>query len=57
MAQIKIYGLKEHLNPTRKVQISDVLHGCVVDVLLLPPDKRLHRFFPLEIEDFYYLQG
>ncbi len=52
MAQIKIYGLKEHLNPTRKVQISDVLHGCVVDVLLLPPDKRLHRFFPLETGGF-----
>ncbi|MCC7119587.1 MAG: tautomerase family protein [Anaerolineales bacterium] len=53
MAQIKIYGLKEHLNPI-KSQLSDVIHSCVVDALSFPQDKRFHRFFSLEIDDFYY---
>ena len=53
MAQIKIYGLKQHLNPM-KAQLSDVIHACVVKALAFPPDKRAHRFFPLEVEDFYY---
>jgi 4-oxalocrotonate tautomerase family enzyme len=53
MAQIKIYGLKEQLNPI-KAQLSDVIHSCVVDALAFPQDKRAHRFFPLEVDDFYY---
>lgn len=56
MAQIKIYGLKEHLNPI-KAQLSDVIHSCVVDALSFPKDKRAHRFFPLETDDFYYPAG
>lgn len=56
MAQIKIYGLKEHLNPM-KAQLSDVIHTCVVEALAFPPDKRAHRFFPLETDDFYYPAG
>ncbi len=56
MAQIKIYGLKEHLNPL-KAELSGVIHSCVVDALAFPPDKRAHRFFPLEAEDFYYPTG
>ena len=52
MAQIKIYGLKQHLNPI-KAQLSDVIHACMVEALAFPPDKRAHRFFPLEVEDFY----
>lgn len=56
MAQIKIYGLKEQLNPI-KAQLSDVIHSCVVDALSFPKDKRAHRFFPLESEDFYYPVG
>ena len=56
MAQIKIYGLKEQLNPI-KGQLSDVIHSCVVDALSFPKDKRAHRFFPLETEDFYYPVG
>lgn len=56
MAQIKIYGLKAHLNPI-KARLSDVIHSCVVDALSFPPDKRAHRFFPLEPEDFYYPAG
>lgn len=52
MAQIKIYGLKEQLNPI-KSQLSDVIHSCVVDALSFPMEKRAHRFFSLEAEDFY----
>ena len=53
MSQIKIYGLRSHLDPI-KSQLSDVIHSCVIDALHYPADKRAHRFFPLEPEDFYY---
>lgn len=56
MAQVKIYGLKEHLDPI-KAQLSDVIHSCVVDALQFPQDKRAHRFFPLNPDDFYYPSG
>jgi len=56
MAQIKIYGLKDELNPI-KARLSDIVHACVVEALLLPPDKRFHRFFPLEAEDFTFAPG
>jgi phenylpyruvate tautomerase PptA (4-oxalocrotonate tautomerase family) len=53
VAQIKIYGLKEHLDPI-KGRLSDAIHSCVVDALQFPQDKRAHRFFPIESTDFYY---
>jgi phenylpyruvate tautomerase PptA (4-oxalocrotonate tautomerase family) len=53
---ISIFGLASHLNPI-KARMSDVLHGCVVEVLGLPADKRAHRFFPMAREDFYYPGG
>ena len=53
MAQIKIYGLREHLEPLR-ARMSDAIHSCVVDALKFPPDKRAHRFFPMDDEDFYF---
>jgi 5-carboxymethyl-2-hydroxymuconate isomerase len=56
MAQIKIYGIAEHLNPI-KAQLSDVIHSCVVDALQFPQNKRAHRFFPLDPADFYYPAG
>ena len=56
MSQIKIYGLKENLNPI-KAELSDVIHSCVVDALDFPEDKRFHRFFPLDLSDFYYPSG
>ena len=52
MSQIKIYGLKKHLDPI-KARLSDVIHECVVETLGLPRNKRAHRFFGLEDEDFY----
>ncbi len=56
MSQIKIYGLKENLNPI-KAELSDVIHSCVVDALHFPQDKRAHRFFSLDPSDFYYPSG
>jgi phenylpyruvate tautomerase PptA (4-oxalocrotonate tautomerase family) len=53
MSQIKIFGIREQLNPI-KAQLSDVIHACVVEALHYPPEKRAHRFFPLEKSDFYY---
>ena len=53
MAQIKVYGVGEHLDPI-KTKLSDVIHSCVVDALSFPQDKRAHHFFPLDAENFYY---
>jgi phenylpyruvate tautomerase PptA (4-oxalocrotonate tautomerase family) len=53
MSQIKIFGIREQLNPI-KAQISDVIHACIVEALHYSPDKRAHRFFPLDKSDFYY---
>jgi len=51
MAQIKVYGIAEHLNPV-KASLSDAIHACVVEALQFPPDKRAHRFFPMDRSDF-----
>lgn len=56
MSQIKIYGVREHLDPV-KARMSEVIHSCVVEALSFPKDKRAHRFFPLDPEDFYYPVG
>ncbi|WP_309736365.1 tautomerase family protein [Chamaesiphon sp. OTE_75_metabat_556] len=56
MSQVKIYGLRSHLTPI-KSQLSDIIHSCVVDALHYPIDKRFHRFFPLEPDDYYYPSG
>jgi phenylpyruvate tautomerase PptA (4-oxalocrotonate tautomerase family) len=53
VAQIKIYGLREHLNPI-KAKLSDAIHSCVVEALQFPVNKRAHRFFPMESADFHY---
>jgi phenylpyruvate tautomerase PptA (4-oxalocrotonate tautomerase family) len=53
MGQVKIYGIREHLEPV-KAALSDAIHSCIVDALQFPADKRAHRFFPMEPEDFYY---
>lgn len=56
MAQIKIYGFRQHLEPIR-AQLSDVIHSCVVDALHYPSDKRAHRFIALDEGDFYMPAG
>jgi len=56
MAQVKIYGIAEVLNPV-KAEMSNVIHSCVVDALQFPADKRAHRFFPMDAADFLMPQG
>lgn len=56
MAQIKIYGIAERLNPV-KARMSEAIHACVVEALKFPVDKRAHRFFPMAREDFYIPGG
>lgn len=56
MSQVKIYGIRERIDPIKR-ELSDVIHECVVEVLDFPPDKRFHRFFPLDESDFYYPAG
>jgi len=56
MSQIKIYGLRNSLDPIKK-QLSDVIHSCVMDALQFPADKRAHRFIGLEPDDFFMPAG
>ncbi|GAB3451833.1 tautomerase family protein [Kineococcus endophyticus] len=51
MAQVKVHGRADVLRPVRR-ELSDLLHRAAVDVLGLPEDKRFHRFFPMDPEDF-----
>jgi len=56
MGQIRIYGVKDSLNPIKK-KLSNVIRSCMVEALDFPSDKRFHRFFPLDKEDFYFASG
>ena len=56
MAQIKIYGIRERLSPVRE-RLSDTIHECVVEALQFPVDKRAHRFFLMDKDDFIYPAG
>jgi phenylpyruvate tautomerase PptA (4-oxalocrotonate tautomerase family) len=56
MSQVKIYGLREQLQPIRS-RLSDTIHSCVVEALSFPEDKRAHRFFYLDPEDFFSPSG
>ena len=53
---IRVYGLREKLDPL-KGRLSDLINNCMVEALKFPPNKKVHRFFPLEREDFYYPEG
>jgi len=56
VGQIKIYGVKDNLNPIKE-RLSDVIHSCMMDALQFPSEKKFHRFFPMDKEDFYYASG
>ncbi|MGM7723632.1 tautomerase family protein [Metabacillus sp. Hm71] len=56
MGQLKIYGVKDRLNPI-KGTLSKVIHSCMVDALEFPRNKKFHRFFPMDKEDFYFGNG
>jgi phenylpyruvate tautomerase PptA (4-oxalocrotonate tautomerase family) len=53
MAQIKVYGIREHLNPVKE-KLSEAIHSCVVEALEFPRNKRAQRFFPMNLEDLYF---
>jgi len=53
VGQIKIFGTRERLNPIKEA-LSDIIHSCMVEVLEFPSNKKFHRFFPMEKEDFYF---
>lgn len=53
MAQVRIYGLHEHLN-ARRDGISNAIHASAVAVLGLPEEKRFHRFIGLDAADFIH---
>jgi len=56
MGQVKIYGIKENLNPI-KTALSALIHQCVVTAFELPSDKKFHRFFPMDQADFFFPEG
>ncbi len=53
MAQVKVYGEKQHLEAVRAT-LSAIIHRVNRRVLGLPEDKRFHRFIGLEAEDYLY---
>ena len=52
MAQVKIYALRETLKP--REEISNAIHASVMTAFEYPVNKKFHRFFPLEPEDFVF---
>ena len=56
MSQVKVYGLRSQID-SLKQQLSDVIHGCIVEALQYPIDKCAQRFFPLDAADFFYPSG
>jgi 4-oxalocrotonate tautomerase family enzyme len=53
MAQVKIYGNRQRLDPIKQA-LSDAIHASVVDALNYPVEKRFHRFILLDEGDFLY---
>lgn len=53
MAQVKIFGRRSAWSE-RRPQLSDSIHAAIVEVLALPAEKRFHRFFLMEEEDFIF---
>ncbi len=52
MAQIKVYGIQEHLNPI-KAKLSEVIHSWgVVEALQFLLNKRTR--FSMSAEDFHF---
>ncbi len=53
MAQVKIYGLHDHLNRHRDA-LSDAIHASAMAAFGLPEEKRFHRFCGLDAADFIF---
>lgn len=56
MSQIKFYGLDQHLAQHR-LELSNTVHACIMEILGLPAGKRAHRFIRLEHDDFMMPDG
>jgi phenylpyruvate tautomerase PptA (4-oxalocrotonate tautomerase family) len=56
MSQIKVYGIRDKLAPIREL-LSSVIHNCVVEALQFPVNKKAHRFFLMDKDDFFYPAG
>ncbi|OLT54032.1 tautomerase family protein [Cellulosimicrobium sp. CUA-896] len=50
MAQVKVYGRRSVWGERRR-ELSDALHGALVDAWQIPADKRFHRFLLLDDDD------
>lgn len=53
---IRIYGIRNRLDSV-KSRLSDVINACMVEALSFPENKRAHRFFPMDFDDFFYPEG
>lgn len=53
MAQVKVYGRREHLDASRSA-LSEAIHTAAVATLGLPESKRFHRFIGLDPADFIH---
>ncbi|MCP4050896.1 MAG: tautomerase family protein [bacterium] len=53
MPQVKIYGIKKNITSKRE-QLSEIIHSCIVFAFNIPADKRFHRFIPLDKSDFIF---
>ncbi len=53
MAQVKIYGLRSNIEKNRE-SLTEAIHISIMDALSYPAEKRFHRFFALELEDFAF---
>lgn len=53
MAQVKFFGTEINFQKNRNV-ISEAVHKSLVEIFLLPQEKRFHRFISFSPADFIY---
>ncbi|MEL7076180.1 MAG: tautomerase family protein [Cyanobacteria bacterium J06582_2] len=53
MPQIKIYGLRENIEPKR-FALSHAIHAALMEAIGTPDNKRFQRFMPLDSENFIF---
>ena len=53
MPQVKIYGLRDNLEPKR-FALSHAIHAALMESLGTPNEKRFQRFIILEPENFIF---
>lgn len=53
MTQVKVYA-RDHWLSAARPAISEAIQAAVVSALEYPPEKWVHRFFPMSEEDFIW---